>query len=340
VTSLRAPLLSISEWKASAPQPGAPVPAILRSTDTAGTATVTEGEALSYVMSSERVDRPGDTIRAAGWQLADYRANPVLLFGHDASSPPVGRIRSVNVEGTRLIGRQVEFTPEDVHPFGALIGRMVRGGFLNASSVGFQPLTWAFNEQRGGVDFLEQALLEHSVVPVPANPEALVGAKSMLGSLATYRAWVEKALDGGTSVLVVPRTSLEATRKVLAPVMVQSAGVPAAEKSAEVQPTVEEAPAAPAAEEPAPEVMATPHHAEPAAADPVLEALAAITAEVKAQAAQLRALEARLAAPAPAPAPSKPAPAKAARPVDVDDLQARVVRAVDRHLRAALGRVD
>jgi phage head maturation protease len=77
--------------------------------------------------------------------------------------------------------------------------RMVEAGFLNAVSVGFLP-TVAPNFIRAepdkdgyaaitGFEFVGQELLELSVVPVPANPQALAVAKS-LGIEAERNAWM------------------------------------------------------------------------------------------------------------------------------------------------------
>ena len=56
--------------------------------------------------------------------------------------------------------------------------QMIDGGFLRATSVGFRPLRFERNAQRGGNDFKEQELLEFSVVPVGANPQAVRALKS------------------------------------------------------------------------------------------------------------------------------------------------------------------
>jgi HK97 family phage prohead protease len=190
------PLLTAAEWFAEV-QRGA-APRGVRSADAAHVETAQDGS-LSYVMSTSTVDRPGDTIAQEGWVLEAYRKNPVLLFGHDYSQPPVGRVKSVAVEGGKLMGRAIEFTPKDLYPFGAMVGEMVRGGWMNACSVGFAPTKYAYNEKRGGLDFLEQELLELSVVPVPANSEALVGAKSAGVDLSPLVQLAEKRLDNDAS---------------------------------------------------------------------------------------------------------------------------------------------
>jgi HK97 family phage prohead protease len=137
-----------------------------------------EDGALSIVMSSATEDRMGDSIKQDGWKLDAYKANPVLLWGHDSFAPPVGRVTSMALEAGALKAKGVEFVPKDVSPFAWSVGEMVRLGFVKAVSVGFRPLKWSFNDA-GGVNFEEQELLELSFVSIPANPQALVEAKGL-----------------------------------------------------------------------------------------------------------------------------------------------------------------
>jgi hypothetical protein len=60
-----------------------------------------------FVASDETVDRYGDIIRASGWQLDNFRKNPVLLFGHQSGALPVGKVEPIAVEGTRLIACRI-----------------------------------------------------------------------------------------------------------------------------------------------------------------------------------------------------------------------------------------
>src|SRR5687768_11547291 len=57
---------------------------------------------FTCTISTAGVDRMGDTIAVTGWQLASYRANPVVLFGHASDELPVGRAASVWIAGDRL----------------------------------------------------------------------------------------------------------------------------------------------------------------------------------------------------------------------------------------------
>lgn len=136
-----------------------------------------EGERrMQFTISTPTIDRMSDTIALDGWKLDNFRANPVVLYGHDSSALPVGKARRVWVESNALKA-EVEFTPEGVARFNDTVYEMLKGGFLNAVSVGFSPLKWAWSkapDRPMGIDFIEQELLEFSIVTIPANPEALI----------------------------------------------------------------------------------------------------------------------------------------------------------------------
>ena len=138
---------------------------------------------VRFVASDETVDRYGDIIRANGWQLDNFRKNPVLLFSHQSRQLPVGKVDPIAVEGTRLIAH-AEFTPEGMNDFADTVFAMVDGGFMKAVSVGFMPLASPnpiFDPDGSftGFEYVAQELLELSVVPVPANPNALQLARSL-----------------------------------------------------------------------------------------------------------------------------------------------------------------
>ena len=142
--------------------------------------------ALRFTISTDSIDREQDRIALAGWDLANFKRNPVVLWGHDASRLPIGRAFNVAIEGGALKA-SVEFIPTDTPEGGAFaesVYRLARSGFIAATSVGFRPLKWDYtrDQARGaddwfpGIDFEEQELVELSVVTVPANPEALIDA--------------------------------------------------------------------------------------------------------------------------------------------------------------------
>lgn len=136
-----------------------------------------DGKTVSFIASTEAVDRMGDIVRQDGWDLTNYKRNPVVLFGHDHEKP-IGRAHNVRVDAGKLKA-DLEFADDSVDEFSAKIGRMVKAGFLNAVSVGFRVLE--AKPIKSGYEFVKSELLEISVVSVPANQEAIVFAKGFMG---------------------------------------------------------------------------------------------------------------------------------------------------------------
>jgi HK97 family phage prohead protease len=151
----------------------------------------TQSRSISFVLSDESVARDGHTIATKGWELDNFYRNPVVLWAHDSSQPPIGRMTYVTRQGSRLVGT-VEFADAETYPFAETIFKLLRGGFLNAVSVSWMPLEWVWSKDKsrpGGVDFLRQELLEVSVVPVPALPTAIATARSAGIDVAPLVEW-------------------------------------------------------------------------------------------------------------------------------------------------------
>lgn len=155
-----------------------------------------DSRSIGFTISTDSVDRMGDTISIDGWKLEAYRKNPVVLWAHDSSSLPVARAPKLWTEKSSLKA-EAEFTPKGVARFNDTVFEMIKGGFLNATSVGFAPLKYAFVDdpnRKYGIDFLEQELLEFSIVPVPANSEALVESRAAGIDLDPIFDWAEGVL--------------------------------------------------------------------------------------------------------------------------------------------------
>ena len=139
---------------------------------------------LRFVVSTDAVDRDLDKINQAGWQLDNYRTNPVVLLHHDQKDWPVGKAVEIDVVDGQLMAT-VEFVPEEVPlagPTAECAYQLCRSGFLNAVSVGFVPGDYDLSEDDDrskagaypGVDHNSQELLEFSLVTVPSNAQALM----------------------------------------------------------------------------------------------------------------------------------------------------------------------
>ena len=152
---------------------------------------------MTFVLSTDEVDRHGDVVSADGWRLEAYRENPVFLWAHDYQHPAIGRAVSVWTEPHRLLAK-VEFAPS---AFAQEVATLYASGFQWGVSVGFRPIRW--EERRDsrtgalvGLRYLEQELLEVSAVPVPANRSALRremtsddGLGGLLAELRAARGW-------------------------------------------------------------------------------------------------------------------------------------------------------
>ena len=136
-----------------------------------------EPSKVSFVASTATPDRYGDIIDQKGWQLDAYNKNPIVLLNHDSSQLPIGR-GQVQVKNDQLV-IDVEFDMDD--PRAAEVARKTQKGFMNAVSVGFQPLQSALRAElskdspyygKSGQFFKSAELLEVSIVTIPANGEA------------------------------------------------------------------------------------------------------------------------------------------------------------------------
>lgn len=139
-----------------------------------------KGDGLDFVLSDATIDRYGDIVEPKGWDLSWFVKNPIALFGHNASFP-IGTWSNVRVEGGKLMAKLNLAARGTSARIDELIG-LVEQGVLRAVSVGFIPRKSAPmdpDKPYNGTRFLEQELLETSLVSVPANPAALAVAKSL-----------------------------------------------------------------------------------------------------------------------------------------------------------------
>jgi HK97 family phage prohead protease len=209
-------LISIDEFRSSARGGARPAgDAAVYRLSTGDAEVVDEaGRKLRFCFSDSTVDRAGDTIAADGWDISGFKRNPVALWAHNSSEPPIGRATNVGPENGRLMG-DIEFAGADVYAFADTIFRLTKAKFINAVSVGFLPKEWSFvdDDERGfGIDFKRQELLEISVVPVPCNANALAEARAKGIDTRPLVQWAERTLDGGGKV-IIPRSELERLRK-------------------------------------------------------------------------------------------------------------------------------
>jgi HK97 family phage prohead protease len=118
---------------------------------------------FKMTITTEDVDRYREVILLGGWELDHYNNNPVVLWGHDHFTLPVGVTTNLYVEDGKLIA-EGKFAP---HEHAQEIRALYDLGIVRASSVGF------IEKEREGNIITKAELIEWSFVSVPANPHAL-----------------------------------------------------------------------------------------------------------------------------------------------------------------------
>lgn len=181
---------------------------------------VAESRSIKFLISTDSVDRDGDSISPKGWQLDNYLKSPVVLWSHDYTQPPIAKATDVKMTDNGL-SATAEFPAKGIYPLADTVYELLKGGFLSASSVGFRPIeAEKAADREKGFNYSKQELLEFSVVPVPANPEALVqlGAKpSHKGLMKPVVEWSEKFLGEyyGERGVWVPASQVEKAFEVI-----------------------------------------------------------------------------------------------------------------------------
>jgi len=140
---------------------------------------------FEFTLSDETVDRYGDIVSADGWELDNFRRNPIALFGHNHDFP-IGKWMDVRVDAAdKALRARLVLAPKGASPRIDEIRILIDADILRTVSVGFHALARPeeikdqSGEPTGGLRFVKHELLECSVVPVPANPNALAIAKAL-----------------------------------------------------------------------------------------------------------------------------------------------------------------
>jgi phage head maturation protease len=132
------------------------------------------------VISTADPDRAGDVVVPSGLRnVAEYLRNPVVLWAHSRTLPPIGVCRRLEVQPHRVIA-ETQFAKGV--PFAEDLFRLYALGVLRGWSIGFLPLKaqrlpdnpdHSPPSRRRGLRIEEWDLLEYSAVPVPENAGAL-----------------------------------------------------------------------------------------------------------------------------------------------------------------------
>lgn len=157
------------------------------------------------------LDRDGEIIANDAWDIENFEKNPVLLWAHDYSMPPVGKAM-----WTRKQSNGLKFKPKFAPTaMGREIYELYKSEFMNTFSVGFIPRDFEEDEDTmieyvgwfGGkyekplLTHTDVELLEISCVPVPSCPAALA---ERMASGAIKAKGLQQAIIDTTSKTVIP----------------------------------------------------------------------------------------------------------------------------------------
>lgn len=181
-------------------------------------------------------DRDDERFVRGAWDLGGYLKNPVVLWSHDLTQPPIARNAGIT-EDEHGLKTVTQFNPDDARSmeyFG-----LYEKGFLNAFSVGFIRKNYQMAQIEGtdrkGLEVTEAELFEYSAVSVPANPGALITrdlaemAMKLIGQNSVEQV-LTKSNGGDPLFLVVP----EDKRKEIQPPVEGDGFEPALQKVIEL----------------------------------------------------------------------------------------------------------
>ena len=158
---------------------------------------VGEGVYRVTIAANERVRQPPE-LDFDGLSTENYARNPVVMWAHDVSgrSPsgglPIGRtLRLHKQRGGKLVV-DFEFLSDD--PFAGRVRNAWDRGFLRAASISWLPLAGGPTREGQWRDERSE-LLEWSIVPVPADPDALRQAHKRMLDEAIRTAASDPGID-------------------------------------------------------------------------------------------------------------------------------------------------
>lgn len=134
---------------------------------------------MDFILSDATPDRFGDIVEPSGWDLTNFKRNPICLFNHDKNFI-VGSWDDVRVSGGALKGR-LRLLPKGTSSRINEIRQLVEVGVLRATSVGFKPIESEpiYGSKGTGTRYTKSELMEVSLVSIPANPACLAIGRSL-----------------------------------------------------------------------------------------------------------------------------------------------------------------
>lgn len=133
---------------------------------------------IKGVFSTSDEDRQGEIVAPGSWKLENYMNNPVVLWAHDHSELPLGKVISLGYNESQDLEGEIQFAVKE-NPKAKVVFDLMKGSYLRAFSVGFSSNDVGIDEATGRTILKDNELYEISVVNVPANAMALAKSKGV-----------------------------------------------------------------------------------------------------------------------------------------------------------------
>ena len=121
---------------------------------------------LDFISSDSTLDRYGEIITPAGWNLTNYRRNPVFQNAHQYGDIifTLGRaliteVRQVGTSRRDVLFQRIQFAT-DANPLAKIAHALYAGKFLNAVSVGFIPRRWEDGSESSSSSFSSSSSIQ------------------------------------------------------------------------------------------------------------------------------------------------------------------------------------
>lgn len=179
---------------------------------------------VRFKISSEVVDRDGDTLIAEGCDFTNFAKNPQFLSFHNSRDFPLGIPKNWKVEDGAVYCdvyfptlEELSSDPNTASEKAKLVDftyHCYKMGMLNAVSVGFIVKDYDEDKETGGYKITSWELLEFSAVAVPANQDALAQAVKSFGDDGAKKIFVET--KSGRKISAETRKTLDEISENLA----------------------------------------------------------------------------------------------------------------------------
>ena len=156
---------------------------ITRTPVTLGDRASEDGVSSATIFANE-LSRDGVSVDIEGMDFSNYEKNPVVLYAHDFSGRtesgglPIARTLRLTRTVNGRVRAEFEFLEGDA--FADRVRNAWNRGFLRGASIGWRPIETMPGDGGKGVRVVRSELIEWSIVAVPADPDALRGAHSLV----------------------------------------------------------------------------------------------------------------------------------------------------------------